>query len=88
MPVPVVTTIGRAATASVDLVVPAGASRSVEVDDFNADTPPLLVASGSVPPGLPPDIYYGIVAESRERGVRTILDTAGQWLKEGIKAKP
>jgi len=51
-------------------------------------SPPLLVVSGSVPPGVPVDIYYTIVQEARAQGVRTVLDTAGQWLKEGIKAKP
>jgi len=48
----------------------------------------LMVASGSVPPGVPVDIYYTIVAEAKDRGIRTALDSAGQWLEEGIKAKP
>ncbi|MFC1987408.1 1-phosphofructokinase [Chloroflexota bacterium] len=50
--------------------------------------PDLLVASGSVPPGIPPTIYYDIVNEARKRRVRTIVDASGQWLQEGIKAKP
>ena len=50
--------------------------------------PDLLVAGGSVPPGVPVIIYYGIVTEARGFGVRTILDAGGQWLKEGIKANP
>jgi len=50
--------------------------------------PDLLVASGSVPPGVPANIYYDIVLGAKGNGVRTILDTEGQWLKEGIKAKP
>jgi len=50
--------------------------------------PDLMVASGSVPPGVPINIYYDIVTEAKGYGVRTILDSAGQWLKEGIKAKP
>jgi 6-phosphofructokinase 2 len=50
--------------------------------------PDMLVASGSIPPGVPREIYYNIVAEARERGVRTIIDTEGEWLAEGIKAKP
>jgi len=48
----------------------------------------LTVASGSVPPGVPVDIYYTIVTEAKDRGIRTALDSAGQWLEEGIKAKP
>ena len=51
-------------------------------------TPELMVASGSVPPGVPVDIYYTIVQGAKGRRVGTILDSAGQWLEEGIKAKP
>ncbi len=51
-------------------------------------SPDLLVASGSVPPGVPVSIYYDIVTEAKDLGIRTILDSEGQWLKEGIKAKP
>ena len=50
--------------------------------------PDLLVVGGSVPPGVPVNIYYDIIMEARERGVRTILDAEGQWLAEGLKAKP
>ncbi len=51
-------------------------------------SPELMVASGSVPPGVPIDIYYTIVQEAKSHRVRTILDSAAQWLEEGIKAKP
>jgi 6-phosphofructokinase 2 len=51
-------------------------------------SPGVLVASGSVPPGVPVDIYYTIVVEAKDRRIRTILDSAGQWLEEGVKAKP
>ncbi len=51
-------------------------------------SPNLITAGGSVPPGVPDNIYYDIVTEAKGRGVRTILDSAGQWLEEGIKAKP
>jgi len=46
------------------------------------------VASGSIPPGVPDNIYYDIVLEAKNQGIRTILDSSGQWLEEGIKAKP
>jgi len=48
----------------------------------------LLVASGSIPPGPPASIYYEIIMEAKSYGINSILDTAGQWLEEGIKAKP
>jgi len=47
-----------------------------------------LVVSGSVPPGVPADIYSTIILGAKDRNVRTVLDSAGQWLEEGIKAKP
>jgi len=50
--------------------------------------PDLLVAGGSVPPGLPVDVYHYTIMEARSYGVRTILDSEGRWLEEGIKAKP
>ncbi len=50
--------------------------------------PELMVVGGSIPPGLPIDVYYDIVTEARSFGVRCILDSEGKWLEEGIKAKP
>jgi 6-phosphofructokinase 2 len=51
-------------------------------------SPDLIVAGGSVPPGIPYDVYYTITLEAKAFGVRTILDADGQWLVEGVKAKP
>jgi len=51
-------------------------------------SPNLIAVGGSIPPGVPVGIYYDIVMEAKSLGVRTILDSAGQWLEEGIKAKP
>jgi len=51
-------------------------------------SPDLIVAGGSVPPGVSNDVYYTIITEAKAFGVRTILDADGQWLAEGIKAKP
>ncbi len=50
--------------------------------------PDLVVVSGSVPPGVSTTIYYDLVMVVKSFGVRAILDTAGPWLEEGIKAKP
>ena len=47
-----------------------------------------MVIAGSVPPGIPDNIYYDIVGGCQTFKVRCILDSAGQWLREGIKAKP
>ncbi len=51
-------------------------------------SPKLVVASGSVPPGVPSNIYYQVIETARSFGVRAILDSTGQWLEEGAKAKP
>lgn len=50
--------------------------------------PDLMVIGGSIPPGLPVDVYYDIVTEAKSFGVRCVLDSEGRWLEEGIKAKP
>ncbi len=50
--------------------------------------PNLLVAGGSLPPGIPVNVYYEIVSEAKLIGVRTLLDSEGKWLEEGIRAKP
>jgi len=51
-------------------------------------SPDLIVAGGSLPPGVPSDVYYTIIMEAKTFGVRAILDSDGQWLAEGVKAKP
>lgn len=50
--------------------------------------PSLMVAGGSIPPSLPVDLYYDIITEVSEYGLRCILDAEGQWLNEGLKSKP
>ena len=51
-------------------------------------TPALVVAGGSMPPGVAANFYYDIIMAAKGFGVRSILDSEGQWLEEGIKAKP
>jgi 6-phosphofructokinase 2 len=51
-------------------------------------SPDLIVMGGSLPPGIPSNVYYSIIMEAKTFGVRTILDSDSQWLAEGIKAKP
>jgi 6-phosphofructokinase 2 len=47
-----------------------------------------LVISGSLPPGLTPEVYSRIIAIGNERGARVVLDTAGDALRQGIRARP
>ncbi len=51
-------------------------------------SPDLIVVGGSAPPGIPDDVYASITKVAKKFGVRTLLDADGQWLSEGIKAKP
>jgi 6-phosphofructokinase 2 len=50
--------------------------------------PEMLVCGGSVPPGMPPDIYASIIEAARKKSVRTILDSSGNHLKAGVRAVP
>jgi 1-phosphofructokinase family hexose kinase len=47
-----------------------------------------LLICGSLPPGVPPGFYSGLVAMARERKVKTLLDTDGDPLLKGIEAGP
>ncbi len=48
----------------------------------------IVVFAGSVPPGLPDEIYAELVRELQERGGRAIVDTSGSALKAVLAAKP
>lgn len=47
-----------------------------------------LVLSGSLPGGVQPDAYAGLVRLARERGVPVVLDAAGPALTEALGARP
>jgi 6-phosphofructokinase 2 len=48
------------------------------------DFPELLVASGSLPPGVPPDFYARLARLCRARGARMVLDTSGPALTAAL----
>jgi 6-phosphofructokinase 2 len=48
--------------------------------------PGFLVASGSLPPGVPDDFYARLAAVAKERGMRMILDTSGRALREALRS--
>lgn len=48
----------------------------------------VLTISGSVPKGVPTDIYARMVTLAKQQGKQIFLDTSGELLKEGIKACP
>jgi 6-phosphofructokinase 2 len=45
-----------------------------------------LVASGSLPPGVPDDFYARVTALVRPRGTRIVLDSSGPALRAGLAA--
>lgn len=48
----------------------------------------LFVLDGSVPPGVPKDIYRILTEKAHSLGVKTVIDAYGELLLEGIKARP
>ena len=46
--------------------------------------PRFLVASGSLPPGVPVDFYARLARNSRRRGVALVLDASGTALCQGV----
>lgn len=52
------------------------------------DESDVITMSGSVPAGVPKDIYATLVKMIKNKEKKVILDTSGDYLKEGIKAGP
>ncbi|MCI8996154.1 MAG: 1-phosphofructokinase [Lachnospiraceae bacterium] len=48
----------------------------------------LLVLSGSIPPGVPTDIYQRIIRMAHRKDVKTVLDAAGEPFLLGLSEKP
>jgi 1-phosphofructokinase family hexose kinase len=47
-----------------------------------------LMICGSLPPGVPPAFYTHLVELARKKKVKTLLDTDGDALLQGLEAKP
>jgi len=47
-----------------------------------------LIISGSLPPGLTPEVYCRMISIGNERGAKVVLDTAGETLRQSIRAHP
>jgi 1-phosphofructokinase family hexose kinase len=48
----------------------------------------ICVFSGSLPRGIEPDVYTGLIREVRKLGVTTVLDTEGEPLRLAMRAEP
>jgi 6-phosphofructokinase 2 len=47
--------------------------------------PPYLVASGSLPPGVPDDFFAQLARIAKDRGIRVIIDTSGEPLRQAAE---
>jgi len=47
-----------------------------------------LMLCGSLPPGVPADFYSRLVKLAHRHGVKTLLDTDGDALRDGVEAGP
>ena len=48
----------------------------------------IVVFAGSLPHGVEPDIYAGLIRELRKQGVTTMVDTDGDPLRHAVRAEP
>lgn len=53
-----------------------------------ASTCDTFILTGSLPPGVPADLYTRIIRLLHEAGARCLLDSSGAGLREGIRAVP
>jgi 6-phosphofructokinase 2 len=49
------------------------------------DLPRFVVASGSLPPGVPDDFYAGVARIAKARGSKLVLDTSGKPLASALR---
>ena len=54
----------------------------------NLDGAAWLLLSGSLPPGVPSNFYARLIDMARRKKVKTLLDTDGDALREGVEAAP
>ena len=43
--------------------------------------PPIIIASGSLPPGVPNDFFARLAVMSKQKGIKLIVDTSGTPLR-------
>lgn len=47
-----------------------------------------IVLAGSLPPGVPTDLYRRLIEVAHERGASVALDTSGEALRRAVEARP
>ncbi len=48
----------------------------------------LVVLSGSIPKGVPADMYQTLIRLAKQQGCKVFLDTSGEALRQGVEAAP
>jgi tagatose 6-phosphate kinase len=48
----------------------------------------LVTLSGSLPPGVPPDLYAALIGLAHDAGIPVFLDSSGEPLRLGLAARP
>jgi len=80
-----------------EILEPGGAVTEGEVErllttcrDLFAESEPgtQVALSGSLPPGAPADLYAELIRLAHHYGCRTLLDTSGDALRQGLDAAP
>lgn len=77
-----------------ELLEPGPEIRLEELSDFleeykkQVEKVEIVVLSGSIPLGVPQDIYATLIAIAKDNGCMVCLDTSGEALKAGVKAAP
>ncbi|UJA20648.1 1-phosphofructokinase family hexose kinase [Thermoleophilia bacterium SCSIO 60948] len=64
------------------------AERFVDRLVYLADGASLCALSGSLPPGLPDDMYARLIEALRSSGVDVLFDTDGELMRQGLSALP
>src|SRR5690606_4831653 len=58
------------------------------IDSASSEGAQIVVASGSLPPGITSDFYGQVAVHARQAGTRMILDTSGTALKAALYGRP
>lgn len=60
------------------------------LEEYKARLPhcEVVVLSGSIPQGIPTNIYQTLTKLAKEQGCKVLLDTSGEALKAGVEAAP
>lgn len=69
-------------------ILPGELERMHKLIEQNARETDFLILGGSLPPGVPADIYQKLILHLRERHTFCVLDADGEQFRLGVAAKP